>query len=62
MQGSQEVKFLINQQRYLELLEEGNTSKALSVLRDEIAPLDGASERIQELSRWSSSSERCAGC
>ncbi|KDN53451.1 WD40 repeat-like protein [Tilletiaria anomala UBC 951] len=44
------IKFLIQQQRYLELLEAKQTAKALSLLRRRLAPLNYGSERLQQLS------------
>ena len=46
----QYIKFLLHQQRYLELLEAKQTKKALSVLRSRLAPLNYGSGRLQELS------------
>lgn len=48
---SQSLRFLIRQQRYLELLEARQTRKALSVLRDRLAPLNHGSDRLHQLSR-----------
>ncbi len=48
---SQEAKFLISQQKYLEYLETGKTTKALHVLRNELAPLHMDPEQLQPLSR-----------
>lgn len=47
----QDAKFLISQQKYLELLEAGQTTTALHVLRNEIAPLDVDSDQLHLLSR-----------
>ncbi|PWN34125.1 WD40 repeat-like protein, partial [Meira miltonrushii] len=44
------IKFLIYQQRYLELLESKQTRKALSVLRDRLAPLNHGSDTLHQLS------------
>ncbi|RUS21775.1 hypothetical protein BC938DRAFT_475356 [Jimgerdemannia flammicorona] len=46
-----EIKFLIRQQKYLELLESRNIKKALQVLRNELTPLDYSLERLHALSR-----------
>ncbi|RUO96419.1 hypothetical protein BC936DRAFT_142066 [Jimgerdemannia flammicorona] len=45
-----EIKFLIRQQKYLELLESRNIKKALQVLRNELTPLDYSLERLHALS------------
>lgn len=47
---TQSIKFLLHQQRYLELLEAQQTKKALSVLRDRLAPLNHGSEKLHQLS------------
>ncbi|KZP21210.1 WD40 repeat-like protein [Athelia psychrophila] len=47
----QEAKFLIHQQKYLELLEAGRTTTALTVLRNELAPLDFDQDQLHFLSR-----------
>ncbi|EIW84917.1 WD40 repeat-like protein [Coniophora puteana RWD-64-598 SS2] len=44
------VKFLIGQQKYLELLEAGKTAAALQVLRTELAPLNVGSDQLHSLS------------
>ncbi|KAH7910762.1 WD40 repeat-like protein [Hygrophoropsis aurantiaca] len=44
------AKFLIGQQKYLELLEARKTTAALQVLRNELAPLDVDSEELHFLS------------
>ncbi|KDQ60900.1 hypothetical protein JAAARDRAFT_55637 [Jaapia argillacea MUCL 33604] len=49
-EGLWEVRFLISQQKYLELLEEENTTAALHVLRNEIAPLDVDPDQLHSLS------------
>lgn len=46
------VRFLIRQQKYLELLETRHIKKALIVLRNELAPLDFNSERLHSLSSF----------
>lgn len=46
------VKFLIRQQKFLELLEEQKTMKALQVLRNELTPLGQNIERLHQLSRF----------
>ncbi|EPQ57967.1 WD40 repeat-like protein [Gloeophyllum trabeum ATCC 11539] len=48
--GLWEAKFLISQQKYLELLEAENTTAALQVLRNEIAPLQVESDQLHSLS------------
>ncbi|UZJ55348.1 hypothetical protein CBS101457_004668 [Exobasidium rhododendri] len=48
--GLDSIKFLLHQQRYLELLESRQTRKALSVLRKRLAPLNHGSERLHQLS------------
>lgn len=49
--ATQSIKFLLHQQRYLELLEARQTKKALSILRERLAPLNRGSERLHQLSR-----------
>ncbi|KAI8988700.1 WD40-repeat-containing domain protein [Pilobolus umbonatus] len=44
------VKFLIRQQKFLELLEDNETMNALHVLRTEITPLNQNTERLHQLS------------
>ncbi|KAF7338070.1 WD-domain-containing protein [Mycena venus] len=46
-----DARFLISQQKYLELLEAQKTTDALHVLRNELAPLDVDSEQLHSLSR-----------
>jgi WD repeat-containing protein 26 len=48
----QEARFLINQQRYLELLEDGKTGPALSILRSVLAPLNVDPDQLHVLSRY----------
>jgi WD repeat-containing protein 26 len=48
----QEAKFLIGQQKYLELLEDQNTILALHVLRHELAPLNTASDQLHSLTKY----------
>ena len=48
----QTVRFLIAEQRFLEYLEARDHKKALSILRNELAPLNQDSDRLQQLSRW----------
>lgn len=43
---------MIGQQKYLELLEAGQTTTALQVLRHELAPLDVDEEQLHFLSRY----------
>lgn len=45
-----EAKFLISEQKYLELLEANKTTAALYVLRNELAPLDADSDHLHMLS------------
>lgn len=47
---SQHIKFLIDQQRYLELLEARHMKRALSILRDRLAPHNAGSDRLHHLS------------
>jgi hypothetical protein len=47
----QDAKFLIKQQKYLELLEAKKTTAALHVLRNELAPLNVDSDHLHTLSR-----------
>ena len=44
------MRFSLRQQKYLELLEQKNTTRALSVLRTELSPLYQHTERIHFLS------------
>ncbi|KAK0673976.1 putative WD repeat-containing protein 26 [Cercophora samala] len=48
------MRFRLRQQKYLELLEQGNRSKALGVLRNELTPLchDSPSQILSSLSRY----------
>ena len=46
------LKFLIRQQKYLEMLENGELNSALHVLRNELTPLKRDISRIHELSRY----------
>ena len=47
----QEARFLISEQKYLELLESNRTTAALYVLRNELAPLEIDSDHLHLLSR-----------
>lgn len=47
----QPVKFAIRQQKFLEAIEAKETKKALTVLRNELSPLDGDPNRLHFLSR-----------
>lgn len=47
----QEAKFLISQQKYLELLEANKITAALHVLRNELAPMDVDPDSLHALSR-----------
>lgn len=49
-EGLWEAKFMLSQQKYLELLEENKTTQALHVLRNELAPLNADSEQLHILS------------
>lgn len=51
------VKFLIAEQKFMEHLEARETKKALSVLRNELAPLNHNQERLHQLSSFM----MCAG-
>ncbi|KAM0792248.1 hypothetical protein ACM66B_004942 [Microbotryomycetes sp. NB124-2] len=44
------IQFLLRQQKFLEVLESRETKKALSVLRNELAPLNHNSDRLHFLS------------
>lgn len=48
--GLMDAKFLINQQKYLELLEAEKTTDALHVLRNELAPLHVEPDQLHTLS------------
>jgi hypothetical protein len=48
----QEARFLISQQKYLELLEARKTTAALQVLRNELAPLNVDPDQLHSLSRY----------
>ncbi|KAJ7085797.1 WD40 repeat-like protein [Mycena belliarum] len=45
-----DARFLISQQKYLELLEAQHTTEALQVLRNELAPLEVDSDHLHRLS------------
>ncbi|OQV11899.1 WD repeat-containing protein 26 [Hypsibius exemplaris] len=45
------MQFLLREQRYLEYLQDGKTLEALTVLRQELTPLDYGSSRVHQLSR-----------
>lgn len=47
----QEAKFLISQQKYMELLEGRRTAEALQILRNELAPLSPDPEQLHSLAR-----------
>ncbi|KAJ7632831.1 WD40 repeat-like protein [Roridomyces roridus] len=49
-EGLWDARFLISQQKYLELLEAQRTTDALQVLRNELAPLDVDPEQLHILS------------
>jgi hypothetical protein len=44
------MKFLLLEQKYLELLEDGKLLEALHCLRNELSPLKYNTERVHELS------------
>ncbi|KAL8286124.1 hypothetical protein RQP46_004612 [Phenoliferia psychrophenolica] len=46
------VRFAILQQKFLEALEAQNTKAALTILRNELAPLQHDSQRLHMLSSW----------
>ena len=45
------MKFLLQEQKYLEYLEDGRVMEALNVLRHELTPLHHNVARVHELSR-----------
>ena len=47
----QTVRFAVRQQKFLEALEARETKRALSILRNELAPLNHDSNRLHLLSR-----------
>lgn len=47
------MKFLIFEQKYLELLEDGKVLDALHVLRNELTPLQHNIDKVHTLSRYS---------
>lgn len=48
--SAEQARFLIAQQKYLELLEVGSQKKALAVLRNELAPVTKDPEALHTLS------------
>ncbi|KAL0946759.1 hypothetical protein HGRIS_012935 [Hohenbuehelia grisea] len=56
-EGLLDAKFLIGRQKYLELLEAQKTTAALSVLRNELAPLNMDSDELHTLSSYMMCSE-----
>lgn len=48
----QEMRFLLLEQKYLELLESGQAMEALTCLRSQLTPLQHNMERVHQLSRW----------
>jgi len=56
-EGLWDAKFLISQQKYLELLEAKKTTAALHVLRNELAPLNVDSDQLHTLSSFIMCSE-----
>uniref|UniRef100_A0A914WIH5 WD repeat-containing protein 26 n=1 Tax=Plectus sambesii TaxID=2011161 RepID=A0A914WIH5_9BILA len=51
-QHLKQMKFFVLEQKYLELVEKGDTLEALSVLRAELTPLGYGRERVHELSTF----------
>jgi len=51
-QTLQAARFLVSQQKYLELLEGGQISGALEVLRNELAPTHSGVDKLHLLSRF----------
>ncbi|XP_064623467.1 WD repeat-containing protein 26-like isoform X1 [Lineus longissimus] len=51
-QGILRMKFLLLEQKYLELLEDGKLLEALHCLRNELSPLKYNTERVHELSSF----------
>jgi len=47
------MKFLLQEQKYLEYLEDDRILEALNVLRHELTPLHHNISRVHELSRFS---------
>lgn len=47
-----ELKFRMREQKYLELLEERDLGGALAILRQELTPLNQATSKLHELSRY----------
>lgn len=47
-----EMKFIILEQKYLELLEDGRPLDALNVLRNELTPLQHNIQRVHQLSSY----------
>ncbi|KAF9469272.1 WD40 repeat-like protein, partial [Collybia nuda] len=56
-EGLWDARFLISQQKYLELLEAKKTTSALHVLRNELAPLNVDSDELHTLSSFIMCSE-----
>lgn len=48
----QKMKFLLLEQKYLELVEDGKILEALQCLRQELTPLKFNTERVHTLSGW----------
>lgn len=48
--STQKMKFLLLEQKYLELVEEGKILEALHCLREELTPLKFNTERVHTLS------------
>ncbi|KAF5358519.1 hypothetical protein D9756_001366 [Leucocoprinus leucothites] len=51
-EGLYDARFLISQQKYLELLEAKKTTAALQVLRNELAPMNTETEQLHTLSSF----------
>lgn len=49
---TQEMKFLLLEQKYLEFLEDGRPLDALHVLRNELTPLQHNTSRVHQLSSY----------
>ena len=46
------MKFLILEQKYLEILEDGRTHEALDCLRNQVTPLNYNRDHVHKLSSW----------
>ncbi len=54
------MKFLLQEQKYLEFLEDGRVMEALNVLRHELTPLQHNIQRVHELSGFMMCSDAAA--